>query len=126
MVTSDGSVSGRRRLGQRGEDAAAALVQDRGYTVLARNWRCREGEIDLIARCAGVLAFCEVKTRSGQGWGTAAAAVTPAKMRRLRRLARRWLMESDARADVIRFDVITVVVDPQGRLITDWLTGVSS
>ncbi len=124
-IAGSGSSRPSHDLGQRGEDIAAALLTSHGWTVLARNWRCREGEIDIIARCEGVVAFCEVKTRSGDGWGSAAAAVTAVKMRRLRRLARLWLVQSAARADVVRFDVVCVQVSSDGHVVTDWLTGVS-
>lgn len=99
-------------LGARGEELAAGWYTGRGYEVLARNWRCRDGELDLVlARGRGVV-FCEVKTRTGAGFGLPAEAVTGEKQRRLRRLATRWLGEqSPARgfADV-RFDVACVTL----------------
>jgi len=82
--------------------------------VLTRNWRCREGELDLVAARAGCVVFCEVKTRSGTGFGIPAEAVTGEKQRRLRRLATRWLGEqppSGGFADV-RFDVASVTLRP--------------
>jgi putative endonuclease len=82
---------------------------------VARNWRCRDGELDLVARREGVLAFCEVKARSGTGFGLPAEAVTPAKQARIRRLAARWLAEQGPRLGrrpgVIRFDVAAVLGD---------------
>jgi putative endonuclease len=82
---------------------------------VARNWRCRDGEIDLVVRRDGVLAFCEVKARSGTGFGLPAEAVTPAKQARIRRLAARWLGEQGPRLGrrpgVIRFDVAAVLGD---------------
>jgi putative endonuclease len=82
---------------------------------VARNWRCREGELDLVVRRDGVLAFCEVKARSGTGFGIPAEAVTAAKQARIRRLAARWLAEQGAnlrrRPGVIRFDVAAVLGD---------------
>jgi len=103
----------RAVLGVRGEDAAARFYQSAGYTVLARNWRCAEGEIDLVVRhpTGEVLVFCEVKTRTGAAFGSPFEAVTPLKQRRLRRLARRWLATArppGARADRLRFDVAAV------------------
>ncbi len=97
-------------LGGRGERIAAAFLTDAGLTVLDRNWRCREGELDLVARDADALVFCEVKTRSGTGYGTPAEAVTPAKQRRLRVLAQRWLAAHDQHARDVRFDVVGVLV----------------
>ena len=104
----------RRRLdlGARGEDLAAAWYTGRGYTVLGRNWRCREGELDLVVARERCVVFCEVKTRTGAGFGIPAEAVTAEKRRRLRRLAARWLGEqppSGGFADV-RFDVASVML----------------
>ena len=113
-----------RALGVRGEVAAADLVADDGFAIVARNWRCRAGEIDIIARKGTLVIFCEVKTRSGDGWGTPASAVTATKVRRMRNLARHWLLESGIHADVIRFDVISVLAHPDGSLSSEWLTGV--
>jgi putative endonuclease len=105
----------RLELGASGEELAARWYTDAGYRVLARNWRCRDGELDLIACRGGLAVFCEVKTRRGLGYGTPAEAVTPAKQRRLRRLALRWLAErapGDARFPDLRFDVACVVARP--------------
>jgi putative endonuclease len=101
-------VSSRRLLGQTGEAVVAAWYEAEGYDVLARNWRCREGEIDLIAANGRTLVFCEVKARSSDAFGTPAEAVTPAKQARIRRLAARWLSEATVRRAVIRFDVAGV------------------
>lgn len=108
----------RRRLdlGARGEDLAAAWYTSRGYTVLGRNWRCREGELDLVVGRERSVVFCEVKTRTGAGFGIPAEAVTYAKQRRLRRLATRWLGErrpAGGFADV-RFDVACVTMRAGG------------
>lgn len=81
----------RQRLGARGEQLAADWYVARGYRLVARNWRCREGELDLVVTRDGELVFCEVKTRSSDRFGTPAEAVTPAKQRRLRVLAARFL-----------------------------------
>jgi len=93
-----GLAAHRRRLGERGERLAAAWYESRGYTVVARNWRCREGEIDLVVARPGELVFCEVKARSSDRFGTPAEAVTPAKQRRLRALAARFLAGHDGAA----------------------------
>jgi putative endonuclease len=91
---------------------AAAWYEDHGYEVLERNWRRREGEVDLIARQGRTVVFCEVKTRSSDAFGTGAEAVLPAKQRRIRRLASRWLAEltpSSGRTLVdLRFDVVSI------------------
>ncbi len=102
----------RTALGRAGEDIAAAWYEEHGYEVLERNWRRREGEVDLIARKRRTVAFCEVKTRTSDTYGTGAESVLPAKQRRIRRLAIRWLAEltpSSGRALVdLRFDVISI------------------
>lgn len=98
----------RGELGRRGEDLACARLAESGLRVVARNWRCRLGEIDVIAAARGLLVFCEVKTRRGDAFGTAAAAVTPAKQARLRRLAAAYLSSVDQGPCKVRFDVVTV------------------
>jgi putative endonuclease len=99
-------------LGARGEQIAVAYLTDTGLRVLDRNWRCREGEIDLVARDGEALVFCEVKARRGLGYGHPAEAVTPAKRRRIRVLAQRWLAAHDEHAPEVRFDVVGVLVRP--------------
>jgi putative endonuclease len=77
---------------------------------VARNWRCREGELDLVVRLGRELVFCEVKARSSDRYGIPAEAVTPAKQRRLRLLATRFLSEQDGlRPSGLRFDVVAVL-----------------
>ena len=109
----------RRALGAAGEEAVAEWYGRSGYVVLARNWRVREGEIDVIARRGKTIVFCEVKTRRGDAFGTPAEAVTPRKQARIRKLAVRWLGDHDERADVLRFDVAAVKPDGQGAWIVD-------
>jgi putative endonuclease len=99
----------RRSLGASGEEVAAGWYRQRGYEVVARNWRCREGEIDLVLRRGRTIVFCEVKTRTSTAFGVPAEAVTPTKQRRLRGLGIRWLRESGVRAADIRFDVASVL-----------------
>jgi putative endonuclease len=95
-------------LGARGEDLAAAWYHDHGYQVLARNWRCSAGELDVVARRGRTTVFCEVKTRSTAAFGSPAEAVTPAKQARIRRLATHWLRATGARS-AVRFDVASVL-----------------
>jgi putative endonuclease len=77
--------------------------------VVARNWRCRDGEIDLILRAGRVIVFCEVKARTSDAFGSAVEAVVAPKQARIRRLAARWLAEWDGpRPRQIRFDVVGV------------------
>jgi putative endonuclease len=102
----------RRALGADGEATAAQWYEDHGYEILERNWRRREGEIDLIVRQGKTVAFCEVKTRSSDRFGTGAESVVEAKQRRIRRLAGRWLSEitpASGRDRVeVRFDVVSI------------------
>ncbi len=88
----------------------AAWYRARGYDVLARNWRCREGELDLVVAGGRQVVFCEVKTRSSTAFGAPVEAVTRAKPLRLRRLAARWLQEQGPPTGAeIRFDVASVL-----------------
>src|SRR5688572_14953125 len=98
----------RRAFGQAGEDRAAAWYRARGYTVLARNWRCRDGELDLVVQRGRTLVFVEVKARRTDRFGIPAEAVTPVKQRRLRRLARLYLDATGARG-ALRFDVVSIL-----------------
>jgi putative endonuclease len=116
-------VSTTTDLGARGERIAAAYLTDSGLRVLDRNWRCREGELDLVARDGDALVFCEVKTRRGTGFGHPVEAVTPAKQRRLRVLAQRWLSGHDEHAPDVRFDVIGVLVRPGRPALVTHLRG---
>jgi putative endonuclease len=84
-------VDARTDLGRRGEDAAAAFYERSGFRVVDRNFRCSEGELDLVAARWDVIVFCEVKTRATDHFGLPAEAVSVRKQGRLRRLAARWL-----------------------------------
>lgn len=102
--------TGRQALGASGEAAAAAWYEARGYRVLHRNWRCPDGELDLVlVSTDGTVVFCEVKTRSSAAFGVPAEAVTRTKQLKLRRLAIRWLAASDRPAHALRFDVAAVL-----------------
>lgn len=101
----------RKKLGNRGEDQAANWYKAAGYEILARNWRCELGEIDLICRVDDVLVISEVKSRSNVRYGTPIEAVTRSKCHRLRRLAIRWLATQNTYFDSIRFDVVCILND---------------
>ncbi|HXW35044.1 MAG TPA: YraN family protein [Acidimicrobiales bacterium] len=119
----------RQALGARGEQAVASHYLDAGYELLSRNWRCSEGELDLVLvdRSKHLLVFCEVKTRRTDAFGSPLEAVTYAKRKRLRRLAALWLgsqpgsavpsqgFASSRRSFDLRFDVAAVRVHA-GRL----------
>ena len=99
----------RREVWNGGEDLAAAWYEANGYEVIDRNWRCREGELDLVLRRGRTLVVCEVKTRSSAAFGLPAEAVNRTKQQKLRLLARRWLASSSFRPSTIRFDVACVL-----------------
>lgn len=98
----------RQLLGAHGERRAARHYEGHGYTVVARNWRSANGELDLVLRRGSELVFAEVKTRSSDRFGLPAEAVTPVKQRRIRMLARQFCDQTGERAAVIRFDVVSV------------------
>ena len=108
-------------LGAHGERIAVAYLTERGFAVLDRNWRCREGELDIVARDGDAIVFCEVKTRRAVGFGHPVEAVTPAKQRRLRLLAHRWLASHDEHAPDLRFDVVGVLVRGRGPAVVTHL-----
>jgi putative endonuclease len=114
----------RGELGRRGETLACACLTAAGLTIVARNWRCRTGEIDVVAEAPGLLVFCEVKTRRGVGYGTPAAAVGAAKQARLRRLAVAYLHATPHPPCRVRFDVVTVVWPRRGEPTVEHLQGV--
>ena len=100
----------RAEIGALGERLAVEHLQSLGLRVLHRNWRCRYGELDVIAAddAARIVVFVEVKTRTSDRFGGIEQAVTPEKVRRLRRLAGLWLARQDARWSEVRIDVIGV------------------
>lgn len=104
----------RQQLGRDGEAAVAAWYRSHGWEVLAANWRCRDGEIDLVVGRGTTLVICEVKTRRSDRFGTGAEAVGVTKQRKVRTVARAFLAAHDVRAAVVRFDVAVVVPGPRG------------
>jgi putative endonuclease len=110
------STDPRRHLGRLGEDLAVEHLERLGYEIVARNHRTRFGELDVVARAADVLVFCEVKTRRGNGrpWD----ALHELKQGQVRRMARAYLsdVQDRPRTRALRFDAIGVVIDGQGNL----------
>jgi putative endonuclease len=106
---------GRDELGRWGEKIAAEHLQRQGLVLLSRNWRCREGEIDLVLTDGERLIVCEVKTRSGGGFGAPAEAVTRHKARKIRRVTQYWLAAHQVRWCEVRFDVVAVECPPGGE-----------
>ncbi len=100
---------GRQALGAHGERLAARWYTERGYEILDRNWRCAQGELDLVVADGRRVVFCEVKTRTSAAFGSPAEAVTHTKQRRLRRLAAAWIDQAPSRPAQVRFDVAAVI-----------------
>ncbi len=99
----------RQELGALGEQIAVGYLERLGLRILQRNWRCRYGELDVIAADdADTVVFVEVKTRTGDGFGGLEYAVTPQKVSRLRRLAALWLADQDTGWPNLRIDVVGV------------------
>lgn len=113
----------RQALGAYGEELAARHLSERGLVVLDRNWRCPQGEIDLVLRDGDTLVVCEVKTRSGVGYGTPHEAVTPAKLQRLRVLGARWLADHGLTVREVRIDLVAVVRPPRGACVLEHVPG---
>jgi putative endonuclease len=111
----------RAEIGAMGEQLAVDYLERLGLRVLARNWRCRYGELDVIAADdnARAVVFVEVKTRTGDQFGGVEQAVTPTKVRRLRRLAGLWLAQQQGSWAAVRIDVITIRI---GRRRTPEIT----
>jgi putative endonuclease len=107
----------RAAVGATGEDAAAAVYRRLGYRVLARNWRCRLGELDLVVVRDGVLVICEVKSRRGPAFGGGYEAVTPRKQAKLRALAEIFLRTAGDGPRDLRFDVASVDLSRPGGAV---------
>lgn len=120
---------GRQHLdrGRWGEDLAVRHLERLGLTVLDRNWRCRTGEIDIVAADVetSTVVICEVKTRSTEDFGSPLAAVTPRKLRRLRSLAVEWMRAHEQSAQGIRIDVIGILLCGQDAPRLEHLRGVA-
>ena len=107
--------TGRQDLGKSGEELAVAELERRGYAVVARGYRTRHGEIDIVAREGEALVFVEVRRRSGEGCGAAAESVTRGKQRRVARMAVDYLARHDLYDRcVVRFDVVAIDDHPTG------------
>ncbi len=124
-MNSSSSYARNRSIGQFGEDIAARYLTDHGMTVLDRNWQCRFGEIDLVAREGSTLVVCEVKTRTTTAYGGPFEAVTDRKATRLRRLAHAWLDAHPVNPEAVRIDVVSVVVPKRGAPQVERVTGVA-
>ncbi|MFG6285833.1 YraN family protein [Actinotignum schaalii] len=116
-----------REVGEWGENVAAAYVREHGYHVLAQNWRCRCGEIDLVCReePSGALVAVEVKTRRGRNTVPAPLAVSTEKYRRLRHLLAQWLHVEGGTYPALAVDIVAVNVPTSGPVTIDHLRNAS-
>jgi putative endonuclease len=105
----------RKQLGAEGERRAEEYLVSSGCRILAKNWRCRSGELDLVAEANGCILFVEVRSRRRTGsYGIPQESVTPAKQRQVRELAQRYLLAQRLRDVPVRFDVIAVHFERDG------------
>jgi putative endonuclease len=111
-------------LGRSGEQAAADYLEAEGFRILERNWRCADGEIDIVAVDRHTFVVCEVKTRSGTRYGTPLESVSRLKHSRLRRLAVRWLTAHGVHFDRVRIDIVGVTRDASGGFTIEHVRGV--
>jgi len=114
-----------RALGDYGESVAAAHLRSLGMVVLARNWTCRFGEIDIVARDGSTLVICEVKTRTSSSYGGPFEAITGHKATRLRRLAMHWLEVHELNPASVRIDIVSVVIPQRGAPAVERIAGVA-
>jgi putative endonuclease len=114
----------RQALGAYGEAVAARHLTEAGMVLLDRNWRGKEGEIDLVLRDGPVLVVCEVKTRTSHLYGTPHEAITEAKLDRLRRLGQSWMRVHGVRAEETRVDLVAVLRPPKGPAELDHVRGI--
>lgn len=101
----------RKKIGKYGEDRAGELLESKGYRIIARNWRCRCGELDLVARRGYEIVFCEVKTRTSMKYGTPAEAVTSAKKHHIRQAAMCYMKKYGLERLSWRCDVIEIYIN---------------
>lgn len=118
------TAASKQAVGAYGETVAARHLAGAGLRVLERNWRCDEGEIDLVLRDGDVLVVCEVKTRTSDACGSPHEAVSPAKLDRLRRLGQRWADDHGLRPPETRIDVVAVRVPRRGAAEVEHVPGI--
>jgi putative endonuclease len=106
----------RQKTGRYGEALAERYLIEAGYQILAKNWRCAVGELDLITRQGETLVFVEVRTRRGTQLGSPEESITPAKQAKLTELAYTFLAENNLEDDAWRIDVIAIVLNRQNEV----------
>ncbi|MDQ0494254.1 MULTISPECIES: YraN family protein [Paenibacillus] len=109
----------RKARGTMGEQAAALFLEDLGYHIIARNWRCRSGELDLIAKQEDTFVFIEVRSRSSSKYGTPAESVTARKITQVRQTAAVYLYMNGIGDAPIRFDMLAVRLTEEAAVVTD-------
>jgi putative endonuclease len=119
------NVARKDALGRYGEELAARHLTGQGMALLDRNWRCREGEIDLVLRDGDALVVCEVKTRTDLSHGSPHEAITDAKLERLQRLGERWAHAHGVRPPETRVDLVAVLRPPRGRSSLEHVRGLA-
>ena len=107
----------RVRMGKSGEDLACRELERRGYAIIARRYRVRGGELDVVARDGETIVFVEVKARAGRVFGDAAEAVTPLKQLRMTRLAEQYLVKHCLSECPSRFDVVSIHYEAGGTRV---------
>lgn len=115
----------RRAVGDYGERVAARHLEASGWEVLARQWRCKQGELDVVARDGDCVVAVEVKTRRSNSFGHPLLAITPDKARRLRRLLMAWLDAHDVHAGGVRVDAVAVTALPGQQPVVQHVRGVA-
>lgn len=110
-------VSFRQLLGKKGESIAVSFLKKNRYRIIEQNYKNRLGEIDIIARDRDTIAFIEVKTRSGNGFGSPKEAVTLKKQRHISRTAQAWLKSKRRTSAKARFDVVAIIMDGETEQI---------
>ena len=123
-MTRSTTAARRQALGAYGESLAARHLVAQGMVLLDRNWRCNEGELDLVLRDGGTLVGCEVKTRSNLTHGSPHEAVTDAKLARLQRLVLRWMHDHGVHPVETRVDLVAVLRPPKGRALVEHVRGI--
>jgi putative endonuclease len=107
----------RVKLGQRGEELAAQVLSQQGYEIVDRNWRCQEGEVDIVARRSGSWAFFEVRTRRGRRFGAPEESLSSAKEQRMADVALAYLIETGEADPDWRIGFVAVEMDMSGHLL---------
>ena len=120
----DTAMTHHQALGRYGERLAADHLVAQGMVVLDRNWRCDEGELDLVLKDGSTLVVCEVKTRTNLDHGTPHEAITDAKLERLRRLAVRWIEARGVHPPGTRVDLVAVLRPRRGRALVEHVRGI--